>query len=524
MMLLNYLKVAGRNFIKQRLYSVLNVAGLALGLTCSLLILLYIADELSYDRQHPDAERIYQFSQTFTALDEPIYLGASSPQVGPLLKDAFPEVEGFTRLRRWTRVFTGPDGVPRDELMHFADASIFDFFAFTWLEGNPDAALEEPNSVVLSRSLARKYFGEANALGQGLTMEVDPQVQLRVTGVVDDLPHNMHFSTGALVSMNSMPSVLALDDWINANFETYLKLAPSANYAALESQFAAYVLKNMPEPHRANWRFSGIALPDIHLYAPALPGELEGRNLANVMTLGVIAVVLLLIAAINFVNLAAARAMQRSKEVAVRKVMGSSRLQLFVQFIGESFLTVLVAFLLALVLVEIALPSLNAFTGKSMHVGTLLMSLPVALLLPVVVALIALLAACYPALYLSALRPTDAAVKGSPGGVFSLRNMLVVFQFAMTIVLVVATLVVYSQVQFASTIELGFSKDQLVILKAPLGGEGRFAALRNELLSDPGVESVTASSSRPFEIFISERDVRFEGGAQATTLTDIGVD
>ena len=261
-----------------------------------------------------------------------------------------------------------------------ADTSVFEFLALDWLQGNPDTALAEPDTIVVTRSFARRYFGDAEPYGQTLLMGGERQTPLRVTGVVEDLPYNMHLATGAFLALGANPIPARpdiLQDWNFANFSTYIKLAPGVDFARLETAFYSFLLDNMPEAMRADWQFSALRLPEIHLHSP-LPG-LGGRssgNLAKVRVLGLIATGLLLLAGINFVNLSTARAMQRSKEIVIRKAVGSSRAQLVQQFLGESLLLVVAAFLMALALAELALPAVNVFTGKDMTLSVLFASLP----------------------------------------------------------------------------------------------------------------------------------------------------
>ncbi|MES2606605.1 MAG: ABC transporter permease [Pseudomonadota bacterium] len=506
-MLLNYLKVTGRNFVKQRLYSAVNVLGLAAGFTCCLLIALYVLDESSYDQQHPDADRIYRFSQTYVALDEPLYLGTAAPQVGPLLKENFTEVEDFTRLFLTVRVFASQDGSFHDEEVMLADPSVFDFVALDWVQGDPTTALAEPDNVVVTRSFAREYFGSEDVYGQSLLMGNKSETPLRVTGIVEDLPPNMHFVTGAFLALSSLPATSSrptiLQDWDFPNIATYLKLKPQADSRQLQDAFGTFILQSMPERMRTEWKFSSLKLPDIHLHSPLQGlGERSSGNLTNIRILSVIGAGLLLLACINFVNLSTARALQRSKEVVIRKAIGSSRNQLFQQFMGESLLLVLIAFLAALAFAELLLPVLNAFTGKSMTIAVLFASAPAALSVIGTVLLVAFLAGCYPALYLSALRPAQRALQVTDrrhGLAF--RDVLVVFQFSLSIMLVIATLVVNSQVQLGKTMDLGFNKEQLLGISTPdsgVFGNAWWPTLKNELMTQPGIVAATISGTRPF--------------------------
>jgi putative ABC transport system permease protein len=537
-MFISYLKIALRNFLKHRLYSAINVLGLAAGLTICLLIALYVVDEFGYDTSHPDATRIYRFSQIYTMLDEPLYLDSTMPQTGPLLKENFAEVEDFVRILPRTYILAGANETYNEEELQLVDPSIGNFIAFDWLQGDPATALTEPFTIVLTESFAHRYFGSESALGQNLQMDGGRNQVLRVTGVIADLPYNTHFSGKAFVSMSSAPALEGQDallDWNNANFVTYLKLQPQAEMTALEleADFGGYLLQSMPDDiaglDRGGWEFSAIRLPDIHLHSPLIgPGMRSSGNYAKLLILVTIAAGVLLIAAINFINLSTARSLQRSKEITVRKVIGSSRRQLIQQFMGESSMMLAIAFLIALVFAEILLPSLNAFTNKAMTLQTLFASWSSALLTLATVALLAVLAGAYPAFYLSALRPADTMNRKLAGGAqWSLRNLLVIFQFSIAIALVIATLVVDAQVRYGKNIELGFTKDQVLVWETSGTNTNigiAWSALKSELLRHPEISAATASSIRPFDMFVSERDVRHEGGDSPLALTQIRVD
>jgi len=531
-MFLSHLKIALRNFLRHRIYSVINLLGLAVSLGACLLITLYIADESSYDRQHPDATRIYRFSQTYTALDEPIYLDTAMPQTGPLLQQRFVEVEEFARMLRMTRVLSDGEGNYTEERLQLVDPTISGFIGFDWLQGDPATALTEPFSVVLTETLAHRYFGAQSPLGKTLQMGEgdDDEHLLQVTGVVADLPRNTTFTGQIFLSMSSAALLQGqqwLEDWNNVNFATYLKLQPQADMRELEPELFAYLLQSMPEKMRGEWDFSTLKLTDIHLHAPLPgPGQRSSGNYAKLLILTTIGAGLLLIAAINFVNLSTARSLKRSTEVAVRKAIGSSRRQLIQQFMGESCLMVVLAFLLAVALAEIALPGLNAFTDKTMLLGTFLASWPAVLSILALILLLALLAGAYPAFYLSSLSSATAAGRTLAGGILSFRNLLVIFQFAIAVVLVIAALVVQAQVQYGKNIELGFTKDQVLILEAPGNGSvgSAWPAFKAELLRHPGISAATAASVRPFEVFVSQRDTRHEGGEASQPLTQIRVD
>jgi putative ABC transport system permease protein len=529
-MILTNLKLATRFFVKQRLYSAINLLGLSIGLACCLLIALYVVDELSYDTQHPDSERIYRYSRSFVDLEEPLYMAANAPQVGPLLKQTFTEIEDYTRLLLTRQVLSVDDESVYEAALQMADPSAFNFFTFDWLQGSAATALTEPLSIVLTQSLARRYFDDEPAVGKVLLMGTDKQLPLKVTGVIADLPHNTHLVGDALVSMATIRLLEGAgfqESWGNNNFRTYLKVKPGVDFARLQPSLTAHVLSNMPEQNRQGWEFSSLNIRDIHLHSPLEgPGMKSSGNFDNLVTLAVIGAALLLIAAINFVNLATACAMQRYKEICLRKVFGSSRWQLFTQFISETLVMVLLALIVALALAELALPLVSSLSAKPLQLQTLMSSASWLLLMGGSVLLLALSAGCYPALYLSALRPIVAMQKRMSGKqTVSLRSALVVCQFAVAIALVVATLIVYQQVQYGKQVELGFNQKQLLMLKGPNAGVGEsWSAMKRELLSHPGVSVATLASARPFDPYVSVWDVRYEGSNETKVLTQLRTD
>ncbi|MDZ5649357.1 ABC transporter permease [Nitrospirillum sp. BR 11828] len=505
-MFANYLTVALRMLVKHRLYSAITVAGLALGLTAAILIGLFVHNELTYDRDVTDADRIQQVLVTATLPGRAPEDGASLPMpVGPALKQAFPQVADVARvaaqtstLKRDETLFSEPAAV--------ADASFFRLFDWPFLAGDRASALDDPNSVVLTRKTAAKYFGDADPLGR--TLSVDGHL-LRVTGVVRDLPANTQFTFALLIPMdsqaNQIPDYLR-QHWGGLMAMTFLKLKPGAGADAVQAGLPAFGAA-IP-PIRSNtgefrvgdvFKFFLVPLSDAHLH-PVRGTMVDGISPVEIAIFTAVAVLVLVIACINFMNLATARASLRAREVALRKVVGASRGQIMAQFLGESILLTTLALILAVALVEVLLPSFTAFLGKPSLAFNYLRDARVIGCLAALVLVVGGAGGVYPAVFLSAFQP-GPVLKGNSGGTGAggrLRVVLVVVQFAISIGLMVATGVVYRQLAYAQGRGLGFNKENVVVLTDLYGPDLRKAeTLRDALRQDPRIVAASLAQSYP---------------------------
>ncbi len=518
-MLKNYLVIAFRTLRKHRFYSALNVLGLAIGLAVCLLIFLYVQDERSYDRHFTQADNIYRVRALFSAQQVQSEEARVAFPAADLLKNDFAEVTHAVRL-------IGIDQTPlfvRDERrfyeahFFFADADFFAVFDIPFLRGDPETALRDPSSIVLTASIARKYFDDADPIGQ--TLLYDNRVDLTVTGVIEDLPHNTHFNFEMLASRESIVPIYSegilqpLNNWGWPSTYTYLLLTQEADAVALEAKLPEFMDRN--EAQDALSLFLQ-PLQDIHLRSHLELEMQPNGNITQVYTFSAIALLILLIACINFMNLATARGALRAKEVGMRKVVGARRGQIVAQFLGQSLLMTLIAMGIALVLVALTLPAFNTFLGKDLAVGYLSdpFILPGLLLLGLVVGIGAGL---YPAFYLSGAKIQSvlrgATTSGKQGRL--VRKGLVVTQFAISIVLIVSTGLVYAQMQYARSLPLGYEKEQMVILS----GLGRLddaqarETLRNQLLQHANILDVTSSSLVPTETLFAGTGFRLPGQA-----------
>jgi putative ABC transport system permease protein len=498
-----YLVIAVRQLLAQRLYTAINVAGLALGLACTLLIALFVRHELSYERHFADSERIVRISEN-VAVEPPLHFAGSSPAIAPLLADFFPGVENTARLLSCfdvgggTLVTVGDRRFLEPRLLA-ADNELFEIFELDWLQGDPRTALATPNAVVLTESTARRYFGEADVLGNTVQAFEDLDLQLVVTGVVRDLPDNTHVAFDLLVSLTFLPAE-TLAAWGGSCYHTYARLAEGADPAAIGSRSGEFFNQRFSDGSGQLRGFTAMPIRDIHLRSTR-EGELRvPGSIATVYAFGAIAVFLLLIACFNFVNLATARATQRAKEIGLRKVVGGTRAQLIRQFIGESLLLTVIAVALAVVIVVAGLGPFASFVGRDIGLDDLVSAEGVVAMIAITL-FVAIGAGGYPAFMLSAFNPTrtlrGAVVRGTTAATF--RKVLVVLQFSISIALVVATLVVFDQQRFASTFELGYRKDQIVVLTgSQASGLGpQWESMKGQIESVPGVEAVTASNVVP---------------------------
>jgi putative ABC transport system permease protein len=483
-MLHNSLKITLRSLRRTPLYGLLNVAGLTLGLTCGLLITAYVLDEWSYDRHHPNADRIVllqQFESTAT----------SGGKLATDFQQRFAQVERAARLKQAQPLLTTRSASAYEEQFYFADSSAFNVFSIPLVQGDSRTALTERYGVLLSETMARKYFPNQNPVGQ--TLRYDNKHTLRVTGVMRDWPGASHLRPDFLANYANANELVGYDVTTNlwgGSAWTYLLLAPGTPPAAVEAQVPGY-LNSLNDPNVGVWKLRLIPLTDLYLRTDLI----APNRLLYVAIFSVVATLILLLAAFNYVNLATARATQRAKEVGVRKVLGSSFGQLWRQFLGETALFVGLAVLLTALLVPAVLPAFNDLADKRLTLGTLLTPGRVGGLLAGL-GVLCLLAGGYPAFVLSSFRPA-AVLKGTAiggaGRTPVLRQALVVGQFAVSIILLVATLVVYRQLQYVQTKNLGYEREQVLVLATHDASAEAKQRFRQEVQKLTGV--VTASLS-----------------------------
>jgi putative ABC transport system permease protein len=513
-MIQNYAVIAARNFRKHKAYSLINVAGLSIGIAVSLFIFLWIRDELSYDRFHSGARDIYRLTEDQKNADGSIFPVAVTPELlGPGLKADFPEVVEFTRFRPLGRnLVTVGEKQFYENGIAFADPAFLRVFSFPLAQGDPAKALVDLNSLVITETAARKYFGRDDPMGR--VVRLFDAIDLKITGVARDVPRHSHLQFSLLGSFDLVMKQLGFGGgWWNNNFYTYVRLAPNADVAKLAPAVYRYLTKIRPQ---ASTSINLQPLRDIHLrssYAIDLGGASQVKA-QYVRIFAGIAFLVLLIACINYMNLATARSGLRAREVGVRKVIGAGRREIIRQFFGESLLFAAVSGLIAAGLVFLLLPQFNNLTGKTVPASEIV-ALPVVLFLVGSALLAGVLSGVYPALFLSAFRPASIFRGGSMTGTRSalFRKSLVVVQFALSTVFIVGTLVVASQIRYMRTKDLGFQGDSVVHFRIRGDLQKNYQAFKNELTGTAGILGVTSSSDIPTYTVHSTTDFSWEGRA-----------
>lgn len=508
----SYLKIGWRNLLKNTSLFAINVTGLALGIATCLVIMLFVADELSFDRFHAKADRIIRIVLKGKVNGEIIKESVTPAPVGPTLKNELPEVIEATRIRKsGTPKVTYKNTTFRDSRLAFVDSNFFEVFTFPLIKGDPKTALKEPNTIVITRAQAERYFGKEDPLNKLLELR-DRNEQYRVTGVIEEVPANSHFHFDLFASMTGVADA-RVDDWMSSNYFNYVVLSEGTDVQQLEKKLPAIVEKYMGpqieqigmtyQKFRENGNEIGLfvqKLTDIHLYSDSAgTAEFEpGGDVQSIYIFTAVAVFMLVIAIINFMNLSTAGATKRNKEIGVKKVLGSQRKQLIQQFLMEAGISTTAAMILAAALVVLTLPLFNMLSGKSLEVGYLLSPRILSILLTLAVT-IALLAGSYPAFFLSSIKPISALKnKLAQGGkTKGIRSGLVVFQFVISAGLILAILIVNQQMTFIQNKEVGYDRSHLLILReSRLLGKNENAFL-NQLKNDPRIESVTRSAFVP---------------------------
>ncbi len=503
-MLHNYLTIAIRSLLRYPAYTLINVVGLAIGLAACMLILRYVWDELSYDRYHPHADRVYRVVDDIESAGQTVQTAGSPSGWGPALKRDFPEIELFARVRGTTSVWFIMHEENRyyEKKVIWADAALLDMFSIPLVAGNSRTALTEPYSIVISEDMAFKYFGGEDPMGK--VLRGDNVWDFTVTGVMRNIPANSHLRPDMIMSLVTRDVLYpdSLDDWeFHENRYTYIRLHENAAPEDLEAQLPAFVERNKTGRFRDSskvLRPSLQPLVDIHLYSHR-DSELEPNgDIRYVALFLIIAFLIPLIACINFVNLATARSAMRAREVGVRKVMGANRSQLLGQFLGEAVLMAGLAMIIAVLLVHLALPGVNALAVKQLDFalsnGWVLGALIAGTLV------IALAAGSYPAVYLSGFLSTEVlkgSLKSGTQGM-GLRRTLVVIQFTMSIFLLVSTAVIYDQLEYIQNMRLGFNKEHVMVI--PITGQAQresIRLLRQRVVQMPGVVGMATTDGVP---------------------------
>jgi putative ABC transport system permease protein len=497
-MLKNYFKIAFRNLWRHRVFSFINIMGLTVGMTACLLIFLYVRFELSYDKFHSKADRIYRMVTDLKTPTETLKTDGPAWAVGPHLRFDFPEIEAFTRVNFDDLLIRKGDIKFNESITIWADSSFFNIFNFPLLKGDARTALTQPFSLVLSETAVKKYFGKQDPMGQTLliTGEGKPAI---VTGVMKDMPENTLIKSDVVLSMSTIIQNFykgADDQWGSYSPLTFVLLKPGSNVQALQKRFPAFLEKWNGKEMKSSQMVPTLLLEPLkEVYLKSTRDGSKG-NMMNVYVFSVIALFILVIACINFINLTTARASERAKEVGIRKVAGAVRSQLARQFMGESVIICLIAFLLTLGLSSLLLSTFNQLAGKIISPG--IFSNPGLLFLLLGIALvIGLLAGTYPAFILSAFKPIlvlkGRFATGAKGTI--LRKSLVITQFAISTALIIGTIIVYTQMRYMRNRDLGFNKDQVLVVDT--NGDDKRETLQKLVANLPQVKATTLSGSVP---------------------------
>ena len=511
-MIRNYLTVAFRNLRKQKFYSFINILGLSIGLTCFLFISLFVADEFSYDKQSPYADQIYRMDFSGSVNGNEFITALMSAPAAKTMKADYPEVVDAFRFRstgNWFVKRKGQELTFKEENAIYADPNFFTFWGQDLIYGDPKTCLERPKTLVLDESTATKIFGKEDPVGQIVVL--DGKDDYEVTGVYKDFPPNSHFHYNMMITMLDREEA-NMTMWMSFNFNTYLKLKEGTTPQALESKFPDLIdTKLGPEikqfmnltmdQFEAQGDYAGlflVPLTDIHLYSDKL-GELEANgDIKYVYIFSAIGLFILILACINFMNLATARSANRAKEVGIRKVMGAFRSQLIRQFISEAMLISLISTILAFGLSSLLLTYFNDLAGKEIQISQLFSSDFIGIMV-IIMIIVGLLSGSYPAFYLSKFRPAET-LKGKLNLGFksgSIRSLLVVLQFTVSIIMIVGTAIVFNQLSYIQNKKLGFDKDQIIMINDAWILRDNVQAFKNEVLRDSRIKSATVASFLP---------------------------
>jgi ABC-type antimicrobial peptide transport system permease subunit len=497
-MLKNYLIVAVRNILRHKVYSFINLTGLAVGMACCTLLLLWVQDELSYDRFHENADDIYRVVQNIKFADRSATWAITQGPLGPSLKKDFPEIINTARTKPLEFITLGYKDKTFDETILLADGSIFEMFSFPLLKGDPRTALANPHSIVLAKEMAEKYFGIENPLGKTITVKIYElgSYPFLVTGVMRKLPHNSSLKPKFIIPFVFGKELGAtVDEWGNSFIQTFIQLQKNTAYQEVVSKISGYLF-DKPTIERDS-RLDLQPLKRIHLYSNYDFDAAHG-DIAQVIVLSLVAALILLAACINYMNLATARAAGRAREVGMRKVLGAVKTDIVKQFFAESILLAFLALLLAIMLVDLLLPVYNNLVNKElswMSLNSFVMIIGVLL----IALFTGIVSGSYPALFIAAFKPVrilrGALQSGARYSTF--RKILIVVQFSLTILLIICTAIAASQVNYLQEKKLGYDRELMLLVSLRGGVRKKFASIKHELLKHPNILNVTVSSSLP---------------------------
>lgn len=511
----NFLKVIFRNFIRNKGYALINILGLAVGIAGCILILIYINDEFSYDTFHEKSDRIHRVTTDTKWGDQEGVWYSSPPPLGRVFTEKIPKVETSVRFYKPdNQILRKGDTYFKEENIFAVDSTFFNVFSFQLSEGNPESALVKPYSMIITPEIAQKYFGDEPALGESLQLGKDEN-SYTITGIVEPPPSNSHIQFDVLTSIYSYEKVEYFEwSWVWNNVVTYVLLRDGEQTAVAEEQISAIIDINLPPTFKrigfsfqelldngGHWNYDLQPMKEVWLYSSKIGNPLGGSSdILYIYILGTAALLIMIIACINFMNLATARSANRGKEVGIRKTLGSSRSTLAGQFLVESLFYSLIAAMIACLMIDLVLPGFNNLAAKNLSFN--LFDQPLIFVgLMILTATVGLLSGSYPAVALSSYKPSDVLKgnlkSGSKGK--ALRNVLVVGQFSISLILIIGTLIVYSQLEYMQNKDLGFDKDQVLIIRNGESLGTQQETFKEELLKVKGISSATLTSNYPSE-------------------------
>ncbi len=502
------LRLALRNILKNKGFAFINIAGLAVGLTASLFILLWIQDELSYEKYNLNAKNIYRVEEDQFYSGERYHVTVTPHPSGPVWKEKIPEIKEQTRMFRLPRIlFRQNEKVLFESSVIAADSGLFKVFTFPLVLGDPETALNSPHSIVLTEKLASKYFGETNPIGKTLTLE--NKFTFTVSGVMKNIPKNSMFTFESVIPYSFLTEIGAIDNfWGNNSIYTFVLCEKGLNIEAVNKKLTDVVIENFPQ---ATTKYVLFPLPDIHLYSQ-FGFEISKGPVIVIYIFTLVAVFILLIACFNFINLSTAKASGRAKEIGIKKVTGADQKTMIIQFMMESFFLVLIALVLALILMGLTLPMFNNISGKSFITSDLL-NIKFIISILVVGIMTGIIAGFYPALYLASLKPAailkGESITGKRNG--RLRQILVIIQFTLSILIAIAAIFMFRQLKYLQDKDLGFDKENLVCIPMAIDMKPKYYSLKEELLKGTLIEGVTAARSNPVRIGSNSGGASWEG-------------
>jgi predicted permease len=504
----NFFTVAFRNIYRNKAFTFINVTGLAVGLTASLLILLWVQDELSFDRFNLNGDSIYRVEEDQFYSGERYHVNVTPHPSGPVWKEKIPEITEQTRINRLPRIlFRFGEKVFFESTVVAADSGLFRMFTLPFREGDPASALRAPHSIVLSEKLAARYFGQDNPVGQ--TFILENRFRFTVTGVMKDIPKNSIFNYDAVIPYSFLREIGAISDsWGNNSILTFVRLEKGSDIQAVNKKLTDVVLEHNPQ---TTTKFLLFPFLDIHLHSQ-FGYDVSHGPVIVIYIFTIIAIFVLLIACINFINLSTAKASSRSKEIGIKKVAGAERRTMIIQFMSESLLMVLFAMLIALVLCGLLLNAFNNVSGKNFVLSDLMQTKFILSFITVGM-LAGLISGIYPALFLSSVNPVEV-LKGekiSGKGSIRLRQVLVVIQFTLSILIAVCAIFMYMQLKFLQNKELGFTKENLICIPMTEGMKPKYYPMKSELQKETLIQGVTAARSNPVRIGSNSGGADWEG-------------